>query len=754
MFVACIKHPANSQSYDEVWRLLNKTLFSVCSQQDKNFRVIVVCDKALPLFHHQDLINRHTDFIEVNFSSHSDSVLEKFERLGNLSPPWANAYWWLRWNEEDFVRGKPDGYFHIANVFLNMGTKLLVGILAAEKYNPDYVAIFDGDDFIGEDISAFANANPGKNGWLMTYVYKLAGNQVAPVYAANSFCGTGNILNYALIRNFIGERVSERSTQSEFFEHVDSEFLISIANHKKIKPYFEKQGFPLAEFPTRSVLYQVANLESSEHTMRVLRGLPTQRFFGRLSYLSAPQISYFNLLASNSQKVFCLGFHKTGTTSLETLLQNMEYQVASPYKNWDFSLTRKLEQGDFSELRKMTELFDAFQDAPWFLFYEKFDQWYPGSKFILTIRDSHSWWKSFENYFKYEYKPLFKYIYGFDNPIGHEKAFVERFEKHNQAVLEYFKDRGSDLLVVNISENGALQKTSNFLGRPTSYKIMPHANASLRSPAKNKKSRQTEVISKLKKLLKIGRNSFSFVVKKAILKAPIIVGGSQFSGAEFMLAMLSSHPNIHAIHDVQLNYPQYHPLSLVARQKATFQPENRLGQHPINTLHLNKMLLHDRISSSAKRWATSHSLSIFAYQELLDFYGKGLRILNIVRDGRDVVVENDLRITGRYAVPCERWVYDLKKGMEFENHAQILTIRYEDLAQKTEEVMYKVAEFLEEKDMHPFLNYPKGAKIVRPGYWIGKWQQPRYDERIEMLYQTSGARECLQHYGYLQNILK
>ncbi len=76
VFVACIKHPDNSQSYDEVWRLLNNTLFSVCSQQDKDFRVIVVCDKILPLFHHEALIAPYTDFIEVDFPSHDEEGIK------------------------------------------------------------------------------------------------------------------------------------------------------------------------------------------------------------------------------------------------------------------------------------------------------------------------------------------------------------------------------------------------------------------------------------------------------------------------------------------------------------------------------------------------------------------------------------------------------------------------------------------------------------------------------------------------------
>lgn len=757
VLVACIKHPNNSESYNQVWQLLNNTLYSVCSQQDTDFRVIVVCDKKLPLLHHEQLISKYTEFIEVDFPGHGEDVLNNFDRLGNLSPSLSNACWWLRWQEKDFAITKPDGYFHIANVFLNMGSKLLIGILAARKYNPEYVSIFDGDDYIGNDISAYANSHPGENGWAMVHGYKIAGNRIAPIYAANSICGTGNIINYALLMDFIGEKVSEKSTQNELFEYVDSEFLITLANHKKTPPYFKEKEKPLLEYPTRSVLYQVSHNESSEHAMRILRGLSPNRLqqrikFGKIKPISAPLISYFNILSKIPRKVFCLGFHKTGTTSLELLMQDMGYQVASPYKNWDDDLTRMLEKGDLSELKKVAELFDAFQDAPWFLFYKEFDQLYPGSKFILTLRNGDSWWKSFQNYFGEENKPLFNYIYGFDNPIGHEKAFVDRFERHNREVIEYFKDRLDDLLVVDVSEESALEKISAFLSKPASYIDMPHENAKLSVPVDEEKNNMMRCLRKIKKFIKQIRDSFLFIFKKFSFAPPIIIGGSKKSGAELLLSILSCHPNIHAIRNIKVNYSSHHPLSLALAQDRISESSQVVAKNtaPINISHLNSLLVKEKIPLTTKRWCGTNRFSVLVYEKLLDYYGKNVRILNIVRDGRDVVTENDAKIMARYSVPCERWVYDVKAGMKFDGHPQVLTIRYEDLIQDYEVTINRICEFIGENDATPFLNFPKGATIVEDKYWIGKWQQLQYSDRIGHLLQTPGAEESLQHYGYLE----
>ncbi len=532
---------------------------------------------------------------------------------------------------------------------------------------------------------------------------------------------------------------------------MNSEFLITIANHKKIKPYFEKQGVPLLEFPTRSVLYQVAHAESSEHAMKILRGRSTRRFkqtkkFGEARHLSAPLVNYFNILSNKHPKVFCLGFHKTGTTSLEILLQNMGYQVASPYKNWDPRLTKMFEAGDLAELKGLTEKFDAFQDAPWFLFYKEFDQWYPGSKFILTVRDSHSWWKSFANYFRDEHKPLFKYMYGFDNPIGHKDVFIKHFEDHNRKVVDYFKNRPSDLLVIEISGSDALQKTTAFLNRTTSYSLMPHKNASLRKPDRNILKSYLKRLKEIKKTT--WKNRLAFILKKASFASPIIIGGGRSSGTELLLSILSSHPNLHAIPNIKLAYFDRHPVATV-RNSFQSQP-NKRNISPIDMHHLNYVLLKGRISFSAKRWVGTNRLSILAYEELLNYYGKGLRILNIVRDGRDVVIEDDTKILGRYAVPCDRWVYDIKEGMKFEEHPQVLTIRFEDLIKTPEITIQGIANFIGETNIQPFLQYPKKAKIIEPGYWIGKWKQPQYAERIDELYQTPNSQECLRHYGYLE----
>ena len=750
VFVTSVKHPNNSQSYEKVWRLLNNTLYSVCSQLDTDFLVVVVCDKQLPLFHHRELIEKYTEFVEVDFPSHGENVLNDFDRLGNLSSPIRDLQFWDNPSSQRGTKTEnaiSEGEASLmANYMLNRGAKQLIGILASQKYIPEYVCFFDADDYVGNDISAYVNSHPGENGWLMTHGYKLYENLISPFYKVTTFCGTGTIFNYSLLLEGISPNLNEASTQNEIFQYVNSEFLVVLARHGKIKSYFQKKNRPLLDFPFGGVANLVGHKESNEFIRRTIKGesvsvrLEESQKFSKFEPISSALVGYFNILPSNSQKVFCLGFQKTGTSSVEWLLKDMGYQVSSAYKQPDVKLSQMLESGDLSELRKVSELFDAFQDIPWFNYYKEFDQWYPGSKFILTIRESRSWWASFLHYFRTESYPLFKYIYGHSNPVGHEKDLVARYEKHNHDVMEYFKDRPDDLLVVDVSEKDALQKLSDFLGKETSHTQMPHRNATLSVPHQIR-ANKVKFKRRLKKILRM--KVFSIFKAVTFSAPPIIVGGSKMSGIDLLMSILSCHPDIHSIGNLEFNQLRRHPF--LPDRTVCPSPTNTKNTHPINL----QKLLNKPISLAAKRWCGSSPNSIMAYERLIQYYGNNIRILNVVRDGRDVVSENERRTLAKQIVGSGRWVYDVKMGIEFDEHPQFLTVRYEDLVDDYERTINKICEFIEVQDVAPFHKYPACAKRNPEKYWIGKWRQPYYSDQVENLIRTPGAQECLQHYGYL-----
>ncbi len=305
VFITSVVHPDNCYSYEKVWQLLNNTLYSVCSQQDQDFRVIVICNKQLPLFHHAELINRFTDFIVVDFPGDLEEATNNFKRLGNLSLPPDDSYWFRNPADSDpqtkigvhslvvqVLRRKIGVRSFVFQVLrrieipqevnskerraalsifrVDKGSKLLIAILAARKYNPGYVLIFDADDFVGNDISAYVNTHPGENGWIMTSVYKMDGNMIAPVYARHTICGTGNIFSFSLLMEDISPDVSEKSTQNDLFKHVDSIFLMFIlGTHRQARSYYEEKGRPFQDYPFRSAVWLIGHGEN--HSERIPR---------------------------------------------------------------------------------------------------------------------------------------------------------------------------------------------------------------------------------------------------------------------------------------------------------------------------------------------------------------------------------------------------------------------------------------------------------------------------------------------------
>ena len=81
------------------------------------------------------------------------------------------------------------------------------------------------------------------------------------------------------------------------------------------------------------------------------------------------------------EKVFVIGFQKTGTTSLELALNYLGYSVYSVDKNL-FKYKNKEELNIY--IKAKLENWDAVQDMPWPLFYKELYELYPNAKFIFT----------------------------------------------------------------------------------------------------------------------------------------------------------------------------------------------------------------------------------------------------------------------------------------------------------------------------------------------------------------------------------
>lgn len=175
-----------------------------------------------------------------------------------------------------------------------------------------------------------------------------------------------------------------------------------------------------------------------------------------------------------SEKIFGIGFHKTGTKSLAAALKALGYKVTGPNGVRDPDIATTV----FDMAYGLLDEFDAFQDNPWPILFKELDSRCPNSKFVLSIRTTESWIHSQVKHFGTQQTPMRQWIYGVGCPEGNEAIYIARYEKHNSDVLAYFNDRPNDLLVMDLPNGDGWEKLCPFLKKDIPMIAFPHQNKS------------------------------------------------------------------------------------------------------------------------------------------------------------------------------------------------------------------------------------------------------------------------------------
>ena len=175
-------------------------------------------------------------------------------------------------------------------------------------------------------------------------------------------------------------------------------------------------------------------------------------------------------------KVFCIGFQKTGTTSLHAALEALGYRTAA-VAGRDWSAERLAAEGA-SLCVETARDFDAVQDMPWPLFFRELDEAYPGSKFILTVRDPEKWFASIEGHFGANEGEMQAFVYGRKAaaPAGNKARYIETLQAHEAAVRAHFAGRAQDLLIMNLEAGDGWRELCAFLGSPVPETPFPARN--------------------------------------------------------------------------------------------------------------------------------------------------------------------------------------------------------------------------------------------------------------------------------------
>ena len=172
-------------------------------------------------------------------------------------------------------------------------------------------------------------------------------------------------------------------------------------------------------------------------------------------------------MLANKNKIFVVGFQKTGTTSVDFALRALGLDVIEVYSSLNPILDPEAPDARSMICDHIVERMhhaDAVQDSPCPFFFEEFDEAFPDAKFILTCRPVDSWLTSYGSFFRDKNLPLRRFMYGVDEFRGHEDLYRKIYIEQNQKIRDHFAGRPDKLLEMNLANGDGWYELINFLG--------------------------------------------------------------------------------------------------------------------------------------------------------------------------------------------------------------------------------------------------------------------------------------------------
>lgn len=206
-------------------------------------------------------------------------------------------------------------------------------------------------------------------------------------------------------------------------------------------------------------------------------------------------------LKKNKEKIFCIGLNKTGTTTIERVLNEFDYKLGDQHMGE--LLLHDWYHKNFKSIIKFSESADAFQDIPFSLpnTYMFLEQNFKNAKFILTVRDNEDqWYRSIIKFHSkiwangkriptiedlkqasYCYKDFAYDVnrFMFNTPESDpykEEILKKYYTNHNYSVKEYFRAKPEKLLMINVSKNEDYLRLCKFLGKEPKGNHFPWEN--------------------------------------------------------------------------------------------------------------------------------------------------------------------------------------------------------------------------------------------------------------------------------------
>jgi hypothetical protein len=244
-FIIALQSPEASKHWECVQRLCQRTLRSVCGQTSKNFRALLVCNRAPK-------------------GLNGLSNLEVFEEPFPVPGPTTRERMDDKWR------------------------KIKRGLIEAKKRSPGYVMIGDADDCVSNRLAHWCETQPVCSGWSFDRAF-IHDEETNWLFLRNDFsrlCGTSAIV-----------WAEEHELPSSMSSPTENCFLLC-HGHGVISEYLASVGRPLASLPFPGAVYCTGTGENdSGFRFGDLRSrkLLVQKVFNA-RYLSQRRVREFGLV--------------------------------------------------------------------------------------------------------------------------------------------------------------------------------------------------------------------------------------------------------------------------------------------------------------------------------------------------------------------------------------------------------------------------------------------------------------------------
>lgn len=181
-------------------------------------------------------------------------------------------------------------------------------------------------------------------------------------------------------------------------------------------------------------------------------------------------------MAGQKQKVFGVGMHRTGTTSLRSAMPTLGYKTVKPWR-WTGRYNNTLKSENvLADAFYLAANYDAAIYMPFMTFYKELYAAYPDAKFVLTERNEDAWIKSMVHFFGKRNWPEVRFVFGCDATPENEEMLRTVFRRHNREVKSFFEDKPGSLLVMNLSKGDGWMELCDFIGADIPNAKFPRSN--------------------------------------------------------------------------------------------------------------------------------------------------------------------------------------------------------------------------------------------------------------------------------------